>query len=353
MPEGHSVHRIARQFARHFVDAGPVAVSSPQGRFSADATLIDGRTMVEAKAVGKQMFLEFDNGLWLRVHLGMYGAWDFAGDISVDDTTASAGGRMGQTNQRGTVVDAAVTGARGRSAQATKGSTADGRPLGTVIGAHEDSVWSIGAPRRTRIRMAESERVGADITSWPPEPIGQVRARLLTAQAVADLRGPTACEVIDATAVARVIAGLGPDPQVDKGKAAEQRFVDAVRAKSTPIGLLLMDQSVVSGIGNVYRAELLFRARQSPFTPGKLLREDTARALWRDWVRLLRIGVETGQMLTMDGLRGEALRRALAHRDDRHWVYHRTGEPCRVCGTPIAMQIAAGRKLYWCPSCQA
>lgn len=322
MPEGHSVHRIARQFARHFVGHA-VAVSSPQGRFAADAALIDGHTMIAARAVGKQMFLEFDNGLWLRVHLGMYGAWDFAGDITVDDTTASAGGRMGQTNQRG-----------------------------TVVGAHEDSPWSIGAPRRTRLRMAESEQVGAEITQWPPEPVGQVRARLLTENAIADLRGPTVCEVIDAATVERTIASLGPDPLVDGGKAAEQRFVDTVRGKSTPIGLLLMDQSVVSGIGNVYRAEMLFRARQSPFTPGKRLPEDVVRALWRDWVKLLRIGVDTGQMLTMDGLRGEAKRRALAHRDDRHWVYHRAGEPCRVCGTPIAMEMAAGRKLYWCPSCQ-
>lgn len=350
MPEGHSVHRIARQFQRHFVDAGPVGVSSPQGRFAADAELIDGHAIVTAKAVGKQMFLEFDNGLWLRVHLGMYGAWDFAGDITVDDSTASAGGRMGQTNQRGTVVGAAVTGERGISANAKRD---------TVVGAHEDSVWSIGAPRRARLRMAESEKVlevggaGGEDQTWPPEPVGQVRARLLVENAVADLRGPTACEVIDAQAVARVIAGLGPDPLVDRGKAAEERFVTTVRAKSTPIGLLLMDQSVVSGIGNVYRAEMLFRARQSPFTPGKLVPEDVVRALWRDWVKLLKIGVETGQMLTMDGLRGEARRRALAHRADRHWVYHRTGEPCRVCGTPIAMEIAAGRKLYWCPNCQA
>jgi len=344
MPEGHSVHRIARQFDRHFVDAGPVAVSSPQGRFAGDAKLIDGRVMEKAEAVGKQMFLEFDNGLWLRVHLGMYGAWDFAGDITADDTTASAGGRMGQTNQRGTVVGARETGERGVSAHAK-------RPR--VDGAHEDSVWSIGAPRRTRIRMAESERLEPEITEWPPPPIGQVRVRLLTATAVADLRGPTVCEVVDAAGVQRVVDRLGPDPLVDDGPAAEQRFVDAVRSRATPIGLLLMDQEVVSGIGNVYRAELLFRARQSPFTPGKALPEEVVRALWRDWARLLRIGVETGQMLTMDGLEGEAYARALASRADRHWVYHRTGEPCRVCGTPIRMREAAGRKLYWCPVCQA
>ncbi len=358
------MHRIARQFARHFVGAGPVAVSSPQGRFAGDAKLIDGHAMVGAEAVGKQMFLEFDNGLWLRVHLGMYGAWDFAGDIDVDDTTASAGGRMGQTNQRGTVVGAKETGERGVSAHARRDDAVVGGPgeSGTpapraarprVDGSFEDSVWSIGAPRRTRIRMAESEAREADITEWPPPPIGQVRARLLTEKAVADLRGPTACEVIDTAAVQRVIDKLGPDPMVDAGQAAQQRFVDRVRGRATPIALLLMDQDVVAGIGNVYRAEILFRARLSPFIPGKALPEDVVRALWKDWVKLLRIGVETGQMLTMDGLRGAAKARALASRADRHWVYHRTGEPCRVCGTPIAMRELGGRKLYWCPQCQA
>ena len=323
MPEGHSVHRIARQFARHFLDV-PVAVSSPQGRFAAGAAQLDGHTIVQSRAVGKQMFLEFEHGLWLRIHLGMYGAWDYAGEIDVDDTLASANGRMGQTNQRG-----------------------------TVVGSHEDSPWSIGAPRRARLRMSESEKLGAELETFPPEPVGQVRVRLLTSTTVADLRGPTACEVLTAEEVDRVLAKLGPDPLVDDLAEAEERFVATVRKKPTAIALLLMDQSVVAGIGNVYRAELLFRARQSPFTPGRDVPTDTVRALWRDWVHLLTIGVETGQMLTMDGLDDEAHARALASRDDRHWVYHRTGEPCRVCGTPIAMRELGGRKLYWCPTDQA
>src|SRR3954463_8547100 len=82
MPEGHSVHRIARQFERHFRGV-PVSVTSPQGRFAADAALLDGHVIVGARAVGKQMFLEFDHGLFLRVHLGLYGAWDFAGEVTV------------------------------------------------------------------------------------------------------------------------------------------------------------------------------------------------------------------------------------------------------------------------------
>ena len=64
-------------------------------------------------------------------------------------------------------------------------------------------------------------------------------------------------------------------------------------------------------------------------------------------------GLPRFESLTMDGLDDEAHARALASRDDRHWVYHRTGEPCRVCGTPIAMRELGGRKLYWCPTDQA
>ncbi len=323
MPEGHSVHRIARQFERHF-EHTPVAVSSPQGRFAAGASQLDGHEIVRSEAVGKQMFLEFDHGLWLRVHLGIYGAWDFAGDITVDATTASANGRMGQTNQRG-----------------------------TDLAAHEDSLASMGAPRLTRLRMSEQEKLEPDAESFPPEPIGAVRVRLLTKTAVADLRGPTACEVQTPEQVDATIAKLSPDPLVGDPAAGEERFVAAVRKKPTPIALLLMDQAVVSGIGNVYRAELLFRARQNPFTPGKELREEVVRELWRDWVKLLNIGVATGQMLTMDDLSDDDYRKALASRADRHWVYHRAGEPCRICGAPILMQELGGRKLYWCPVDQA
>jgi endonuclease-8 len=328
MPEGHSVHRITRQFARNFV-GHRIESWSPQGRFAEGAAILDGRTMTAAKAVGKQMFLEFDGEIWLRVHLGIYGAWDFAGDITRDDTIAAANGRMGQTNQRGTVVDA------------------DG----------EDSLSSIGAPRRARLRMSEQEQLGDEITEWPPTPVGAVRVRLLTDTAVADLRGPTACEILDAAQVAAVIAKAGPDPLLETTpkarRAAEDRFTQAVRKKQTPIGLLLMDQSVVSGIGNVYRAELLFRARLNPHTPGKLVPEDTVRQLWKDWTKLLTIGVETGQMMTMDRLSKADYAKALAKRDDRHWVYKREGLPCRICETNIIVEIMGGRKLYWCPKDQA
>lgn len=333
MPEGHSVHRIARQFDRNFVGK-VMRASSPQGRFAEGAAVLDGREAVSVKAVGKQMFLEAEGDLWLRVHLGLYGAWDFAGEILIDPTIASANGRMGQTNQRGTDPDEPI-----------------------LDDAGENSLSSIGAPRRTRVHVRMSEQTKGladeDDTQWPPPVVGQVRLRLLTDLTCADLRGPTACVLQTPDEMLASVAKLGPDPLVGDPAEGEERFVAAVRRRGVPIALLLMDQAVVSGIGNVYRAEMLFRANLNPHTPGKKVPEEIIRELWRDWVRLLSIGVETGQMMTMDDLSPEAYRAAMAHRDDRHWVYHRAGLPCRVCGTEIVLEELSARKLYWCPRCQA
>ncbi len=305
-------------------------LSSPQGRFVEGAALLSGHIMTDAVAVGKQMFLEFDNGLWLRVHLGLYGAWDFAGDIVMDATIASANGRMGQTSQRGTDLSVAVLDSEG-----------------------ENSLSSIGAPRRTRVRMSEQEKVLNHLETFPPEPVGQVRARLLTDSVCADLRGPTACEVLRPDQVEAQIQKLGPDPELDDGPEAEERFVGRILKTATPIGKLLMDQSVVSGIGNVYRAEILFRARINPHAPGKSLSDEAVRSLWKDWAHLLHIGVATGQMMTMDDLEGDSYTAAMKNRADRHWVYKREGLPCRVCGTHITLEEMSARKLYWCPRCQA
>ncbi|MFC7880174.1 DNA-formamidopyrimidine glycosylase family protein, partial [Isoptericola sp. NPDC057391] len=102
MPEGHTVHRLARALDGLF-GGEALAVSSPQGRFAGGAALLDGRRLVTAEAWGKQLFCAFapdragrgpakasrepdtpDDARWLRVHLGLYGAWTFAGDGSAD-----------------------------------------------------------------------------------------------------------------------------------------------------------------------------------------------------------------------------------------------------------------------------
>ena len=79
MPEGHSIHRIARQISDVFTGEC-VQVSSPQGRYAEGAALLDGHTITGAYAHGKHLFVTFENDLTLNVHLGIYGNWSFGGD---------------------------------------------------------------------------------------------------------------------------------------------------------------------------------------------------------------------------------------------------------------------------------
>lgn len=341
MPEGHSVHRIALQLAADLVGQR-VRASSPQGRFAAGAELLDGSTVLASRAVGKHLLVAFHAGgplRWLRVHLGLYGAWDFHGQVS---------------------------------------------PL-TDDGA---AVRSIGAPRARRdVRMGESDTVvapgpagtpgdgsadGVDLP-FPPDPVGQVRLRLMTEDTVADLRGPSACEVLTPDDVARLLESAGPDPRVLTwtdpltGEAttpwpdAESTVVERVTRRGVAIGQLLMEPAVVSGIGNIYRAEMLFRAGLDPHTPGRRVPTDVVRDLWRDWVGLLDDGVRTGVMLTrteIDHTRRDdpdvaaAREAAIAEVSLRHAVYGRADQPCLVCGNPVRLELMAARKLYWCGTCQ-
>ena len=78
MPEGHSIHRIARQFNDVFTGER-VRVTSPQGRYAEGAALVDGARIAQAFAHGKHLFVGFDNELTLNVHLGIYGNWSFGG----------------------------------------------------------------------------------------------------------------------------------------------------------------------------------------------------------------------------------------------------------------------------------
>jgi endonuclease-8 len=118
---------------------------------------------------------------------------------------------------------------------------------------------------------------------------------------------------------------------------------------------LLMDQSVIAGVGNVYRAEALFRHGLDPQLPGRAMRREQWDVLWADLVDLLRDGVRRGKIET---LRPEHDPRLLAPADRgalcarKVYAYRRTGHPCLVCGTPIAHDVHLTRNLFWCPTCQ-
>ena len=99
----------------------------------------------------------------------------------------------------------------------------------------------------------------------------------------------------------------------------------------------------------MYRAEILFRHRLDPYLPGRLLDESRWQPLWADLVTLMRAGLRSGRIVTTEPA-DRSRPTGQVPRDDAHYVYRRTGLPCRICTTPIAMQVLAARKLYWCPT---
>lgn len=190
-----------------------------------------------------------------------------------------------------------------------------------------------------------------------PAPVGAVRLRLVLGAddgwRVADLRGATQCELIGPRRRDDVVAALGPDPlrpDADPGRAWAR-----ISRSDRTIGDLLMDQAVLAGVGNVYRAEVLFRARMHPLRPGRTLRRSQFQAIWDDLVDLMAEGVRTGRI---DTVRPEHTPEAMgrpARKDDHGgevYVYRRHGQRCLVCGAKIRTAQLVGRNSFWCPRCQ-
>jgi len=362
VPEGHTVHRLARALTDLFAGQR-LAVTSPQGRFADGAALLDGRVLAGASAWGKQLFVDFvpADGVpraagdvrVLRVHLGLYGAWTFAGDGSA-------------------VVVHAIGAPRRRIGETETVPRGGDQPVPLPRG--DESPASASGPEGDVATGSTDDDPG---TGWvPPAPRGAVRVRLRGVHAVADLTAPTTCEVLTPDEARVLVDALGPDPirwgdAVRAGTRPDprddpQRFVDAVRRSRTPVGTRLMDQSVVAGVGNIYRAEVLYRARIDPFRPGASVPAEDLRALWDDLTELMLDGVRTGAIVTTlpeDRLPGGTTGRHRVRQnsdavpgavpsDASFYVYHREGLPCRVCGSPVLLREVAGRNLYWCATCQ-
>ena len=164
-----------------------------------------------------------------------------------------------------------------------------------------------------------------------------------------DLRGPTACEVLTPAERDRVLARLGPDPL--RPRADPASAYARIAGSRRPVGELLMDQAVLAGVGNVYRAEALYRAGLSPFRPGREVPAPALLGVWDDLRRLMRAGVRAGHIVTTERVDRDR-RTGPPRREDRFYVYRRHGLPCRRCGTEVRTAVMAARNLFWCPRCQ-
>lgn len=243
MPEGHLLHRYARQ--QHEALAGRVVrASSPQGRF--DARAYDGRLVTEVEAVGKHLFYRMDGAATLHVHLGMRG----------------------------------------------------------VFLAHDGPA---------------------------AEPRAGTRLRLATEEAAFDLIAPARCEALSPAREAELRGRLGPDPL--RADADREEAVRRLAAARSPVGAAVLDQAVWAGIGNAWRAELLFLAGLHPDERG--VGAERAGLLWDAAVRFLALGRDAGQVVSDPAA------------PDERWVYKR--EHCRRCGAVVRAWPLASRTAYACP----
>lgn len=263
MPEGHTIHRIAKDHRPLLVGEVP-EVSSPQGRFADGAAFLDGMTVADIEAYGKHLFYRWDDGTVLHIHLGLFGKF--------------------------------------------------------------------------RIRRGPE----------PPPPGGAVRLRMRTPVATLDLSGPTDCSLGDEVDRERIVARLGPDPL--RADADPERFHRRVGRSRAPIGGLLLDQAVIAGVGNVYRAEALFVCGIDPERTGSSLGEDERQALWDTVAAMLRAGVKANRIVTVDRAELGLPPGARHRRGETTYAYKR--RVCLRCGSDIRWFPLANRPCYACPGCQ-
>ncbi len=257
MPEGHTIHRAARDLRRAL--AGQVLlVTSPQGRFAGGASVLDGRQCLTVEAYGKHLILGFEDAIWLHIHLGLF-----------------------------------------------------------------------GRIRRRKLPLSE--------------PKGAIRVRLVSQTHFTDISGPTICTNIDEPELHELINRIGPD--VLRKDADPSKALDRIGRSRAPIGRLLMDQSVIAGIGNIYRTELLWRAGIHPDTPGKLIERSELLALWKDAKNLLEIGVKRNAIITAD----QAIR-ARSRYGERTNIFGKS--TCPSCGDRVRRVEIAGRRAFICDVCQ-
>ncbi|MCA1712370.1 MAG: formamidopyrimidine-DNA glycolase [Actinobacteria bacterium] len=241
MPEGHLLHRAAREQS-HDLAGQQLRVTSPQGKL--DPAAVDGARLREVRAYGKHLLYLFDAAPTVHVHLGMRG----------------------------------------------------------LFLRYEN--------------LAEPPRKGT-------------RMRLAGTVAY-DLIAPTTCELLDQPEVAALLSRLGPDPLDEH--ADEQEAVRRLRAARGPVAAAVVDQAVWAGIGNAWRAELLYLERVDPRTAAAQV---DALSLWRRTRELMARGRDAGQVVSDPEY------------PDERWVYKR--DTCRGCGAPVRTEQIGGRTSYACP----
>ncbi len=175
------------------------------------------------------------------------------------------------------------------------------------------------------------------------DPRDTVRVRLAGNYHAIDIIGPTICEIYKKVEVEHLISRIGPDPLRDNVDP-EQVFTRISKSRSS-IGKLLMDQSVISGIGNIYRTEILWRQSIHPHTPGRELTRSQFQRLWYDIILLLNIGVKRNAIVTTEDQVND-------YKKSKENLNVFAKSSCPRCDSDIVQIDINGRRAYFCDSCQ-
>lgn len=260
MPEGHTLHRLARDHDAMF-SGQVVHVTSPQLKFTG-ADLVNGHVLERAHAYGKHLFHDYDSGMTVHVHLGLFGKF------FTHDTPA-------------------------------------------------------------------------------PTPRDTCRMRVASTDHVVDLYGATTCDLVGPDEVDAIIDRLGPDPL--RANADPEEAWAALQRRKVGIGRALMDQAVLAGVGNVFRAEVLYVHGLHPEVPAADVPRDTWDSMWETLVGWLRYGARYNRIVTTEPA-DVGRPRSRMTRDQRVHVYKR--DECRECGREVRRWDLAGRWAYACETCQ-
>lgn len=201
-----------------------------------------------------------------------------------------------------------------------------------------------GLTLHSHLGMDGSWRIHATGERQRGGPQHQIRALLATASHTAVGYRLPALDLLRTADEATVVGHLGPDllgPDWDAPEAVRRLLADPART----VGEAVLDQSNLAGIGNVYKSELCFLLRITPWTPVADLPDP------------LRLTALAKKLLEVNKSRPARITTADPRPGRQLWVYGRAGRPCHRCGTPVraADQGPAGRErpTYWCPACQS
>lgn len=261
MPEGHKIHRIARDHHDSFAGQKLIVIS-PQGRFEEEAKRVCGKQLRAVTAHGKHLFYHWNRNLIGHIHLGLYGKFRW----------------------------------------------------------HKNP---------------------------PPEPKGAVRVRMIGKEKSFDLNGPNCCELIDSKQLKELRQRLGEDPLTDD--ASPEVVWGKMQKSRSAIGSLLLNQSVIAGIGNIYRAEILFLLGIHPLFPANEIDRKTFDQLWALTTKLLQIGVTHNRIITAGFTASGKVPKRLKAAERLNIYKH---SDCPNCQSPVKTWMLANRKVYACAQCQ-